>query len=257
LIGLGAIGTKTLGCLARASREVRVVGALVAHPDKHVHSPCPVFEDSEALIRLEPDLVIECASQRALIAFGARVLASSIDLIAASVGALADDAVSSRMRSAAAGNAKLYIPSGALAGVDALAAARPIGISRVRYTRRAPPSVWLRSGAIDADRATDVRAPFHVYRGNAREAALKYPKNANVTATIALAGLGFERTEVELIADPGSPGNIHRLDADGEFGQMHCEISTTVISGASTSSQIVAGSLARAVLSRVERIVLQ
>lgn len=256
LIGLGAIGMKTLGCLRTMSNEIEVLGALVAHPEKHTHAPCPVFTDIEAITRLRPDLVVECAAQRALRDFGASVLAAGIDLIAASVGALADDDVRSGLVKAAAGGAQIFVPSGALAGIDALAAARPIGISQVRYTRRAPPSVWLRSGAIDQDRATNARASFDVYRGSAREAALKYPKNANVAATIALAGIGFERTEVQLIAGLSSPGNIHILDADGEFGRLHCEISTTVISGATTASQIVAGSLARCVLSTAERIVV-
>jgi aspartate dehydrogenase len=97
--------------------------------------------------------------------------------------------------------------------------------------------------------------PHVVFEGNAREAAQRYPKNANVAATIALAGIGFEATRVRLLADPAAGSNVHVLEAQGAFGRLAAEASATPLPG-STSSAIVAGSLVRAVLSHAERIVV-
>lgn len=255
LIGLGAIGQELLGCLSRSGENLVIVGALVAHPAKHVNTPCPIFGELEPLLAARPELVVECARQAALHAYGTRVLAAGIDLLVASVGALADERLLDACTQAAVqGRSRMLLPAGALVGIDALAAARQVGLERVVYTRRAPPATWIRSGALSEEEAARHAAAFEIYAGNAREAALKYPKNANVAATIALAGLGFERTEVVLIADPAATGNTHAIRAQGGFGELHSEIRARTISAATTSSKIVAGSLARAVLARSARI---
>ena len=109
----------------------------------------------------------------------------------------------------------------------------------------------LNSFAVNAE----LNAPVTVFDGNAREAAQRFPKNANVAATLALAGIGFERTRVELIADPAATGNTHAIEAHGAFGTLRSSLNTTVIPGTSTS-RIVPGSLAHAVVSRAARIVV-
>jgi len=251
LIGLGAIGTELIRILARSGSEVTVTGALVAHPDKHAGAACPVFGDLDALIATRPDVVVECARHGALVAHGAQVLARGCDLMVASVGALADDSLLAACTAAAKkSGAQILVPAGALAGIDAVVSARHVGIDRVIYRRKAPPSTWIRSGAITEAEAARHTGAFLVYAGSARTAALKYPKNANVTATLALAGLGFDRTEVELMADPAVSGSTHAIWAQGAFGEMNCEIATRAISPATTVSSIVVGSLARGIVSR-------
>ena len=69
-----------------------------------------------------------------------------------------------------------------------------------------------------------ITASTVIFSGTARAAALAFPKNANVAATAALAGIGFEKTKVTLIADPGITQNVHRLEADGVFGALRLEI---------------------------------
>jgi aspartate dehydrogenase len=182
------------------------------------------------------------------------VLASGIDLIAASVGALAEEeTLEALTKAAASGGAQLFIPAGALAGIDALAAARLTGVSSVTYSRRAPTATWVKSGALSGQIADGLRMPHTVFDGSAREAALRFPKNANVAATVALAGLGFDRTRTMLLADPAVSANIHEIVAVGAFGRFRTELAAQPIAG-TTSSAIVAGSLARAVLSRMHRI---
>lgn len=255
LIGLGAIGQGLLDCLASAPR-IEIAGALVAHPERRSKAACCIFASLDELLAARPTLVVECASQRSLREHGPKVLAAGCDLLASSVGALANEATLATLGSAARqADTQLFVPSGALAGIDALAAARHVGLAAVRYERRAPPATWIRSGALSADKSA-ATAPFEVFAGSAREAALRFPKNANVAATIALAGVGFDATRVVLIADPSHAGNTHSIHAQGAFGEFHARICATTLSAASTSSRIVAGSLARAVLSHVERIVV-
>ncbi|CPL54796.1 L-aspartate dehydrogenase [Bordetella pertussis] len=76
----------------------------------------------------------------------------------------------------------------------------------------------------------------------------RFPKNVNLTGTIALAGIGFDRTRVEMLIDPDATANVHELLARGEFGDFHARVSGLRISESSPSSRIVAGSLAQAAL---------
>lgn len=251
-VGLGAIGQEVLKCLAAGGAQVGVLGALVAHPERS--RGCTAFSTVDELLAANPDLVVECARQHVLEAAGPRVLGSGKSLIVASVGALASEEVFERLRSAAdAGAAQIFVPAGALAGIDALAAARHVGIDSVRYTRRAPPSTWVKSGAMPEADARALDRAHVLFEGSARDAARRYPKNANVTATIALAGIGFERTRVTLLADPAATSNVHVIEAEGAFGRFSTELSATPIAG-STSSSIVAGSLVRAILGHMDRI---
>ena len=171
-----------------------------------------VETDCTALLEKTPDLVIECASHGAVADHGAAVLAAGIDLVIVSTGALGDAALHARLLAAARkSGARLILSHGAVGGVDALSAARISGITEVVYTSRKPPLAWrgTRAEALLDLGALKCEAVF--YEGNARGAAQAFPKNANVAATIALAGLGFERTRVRLIADPAAPGNVHEF----------------------------------------------
>jgi len=252
LLGLGAIGHEVLGYLKAAGADVIVTGALVTDPAKHAAAPWKIVADPAAFLAAGPELVIECASQQAFAALVPQILEAGRHVVAGSVGALADEAVHAAVDAASRkGGGRLYIPAGALAGIDALAAANPVGISTVRYTRRAPPATWANH---EAARGKDLSVPCEIFAGTAREAARRFPKNANVAAIIALAGIGFEKTEVRILADPAIATNVHVIDAEGRFGRLHTELSATRISATTTSSRVVAGSLARGVLYHTERI---
>jgi len=258
IIGMGAIGREMMRCIdtSAGSNGIEVVAVQVTEPARHAGSHWPLVDTVDALLDAGPELVVECASQVAFSRHVPRVLAAGCNVVAGSVGALADAAIERAIRTAAdQGNSRLHIPAGALAGIDALAAAKLVGISTVEYARSAPPSTWADH---DAARGIDLSAltgPHLVYEGSARDAARRFPKNANVAAIIALAGIGFERTTIRIYADPALTGNLHTLRAEGAFGRLHTEIASTRI-GTTSSSKIVAGSLARSVLFQQARIVL-
>src|SRR5207302_8717766 len=114
------------------------------------------------------------------------------------VGALADDDLAASMQAARAKNARIWIPSGAIAGIDGLLAARTAGLREATYTSIKAPAAWKGTpGEAQADAAKRVT----LFEGSARQAAKDYPQNANVAATVAFAGLGLDRTRVTLVSD--------------------------------------------------------
>jgi aspartate dehydrogenase len=216
-----------------------------------------VHTDLAAFLADDPHLVAECAGHAAVRAHGPAVLASGRDMIVISIGALADDTLRADLVGAAhRGGSRLILPPGAVGGIDALAAARLSGLHDVVYTGRKPPKAWRGTPAerlLDLDALTE---PTTFFEGSAREAARTYPQNANVAATVALAGLGFDATRVRLIADPGITRNVHEVSV-----RAACADFTIRLDGhpspANPKTSLTAGySVARAVLNRVASIVV-
>jgi len=190
-----------------------------------------------------PTVIVECAGQAALAQYGREILGAGVHLVPASVGALVDDGLRRSLLDAAMANhSQLRLPSGAIAGIDGLAAARHGGVDKVLYRGTMSPA--------SLQRYVDEPLPEQglVFSGPARVAVSKFPKNANLTGTIALAGIGFDETQVEMHTDPTVDSNIHELIVQGDFGHFHVKVSGRRISDTSSTSRIVAGSLAEAAL---------
>ena len=255
LIGLGAIGSyianawradESWGISHVVLREDRISAYRPALPEgaRPVSGP-------NALTDPRPGLAVECAGQPALREHAAGVLAAGIDLVICSVGALADPALLDAFRDAAEkSGAKIFIPAGAVGGIDVLGAARQGGLAGVRYTSRKPPEAWAGSPAEQIIDLRKIDRATTFYEGTAGEAALRFPKNANVAATVALAGIGFESTEVALMADPEADGNTHRVSAWGAFGEFDLEIRANALPDQPGSSALTPMSLLRAIRNR-------
>lgn len=135
---------------------------------------------------------------------------------------MADQALFDALDIAAkAGGARLHLASGAIGALDCLSSARIGALESVTYIGRKPPMGWAGSPAeAVVDLAAMGDAPVTHFEGTARVAARQYPKNANVAAAVALAGIGFDATKVALIADPTVTQNIHEVEATGDFGRF-------------------------------------
>ncbi len=255
LIGWGAIGRLVIERLGEHAdmsvlvRAGRSEAARVALPER-----VGVVESLDAL-KTVPPVVVECGGHGAVREHGAAVLSRGAEFVVVSTGALADPALFETLQKAAEqGNGRLSLVSGAVGGIDALAAAREGGLSKVVYTGRKPPAGWRGTAAekvVDLDR---ISGPTEVYRGSAGEAARRFPQNANVAATIALAGLGLDATEATLIADPAATGNIHRIEAEGAFGRFSLEFSGKTLPSNPKTSMMAALSVVRAVRNRIGRV---
>lgn len=257
LIGHGAIAAEVRNYAERTGAYS--LGAVLVRPERVGEvqielGSCPVIGGLDQL-SFKPAVAAECASHGAVAAYGPTLLRRGIDLIVASVGALADDALRHRLEEAAKeGGAQLILPAGAVPGIDALNAATVGGLKRVSYISRKPPSAWKGTPAEKTVQLDALTEPAVHYRGTARAAARDYPKNANVAATVALSSVGLDHTEVEMIADPGVSENIHEIIAVGAFGEMHLVIKGRPLPGNPKTSSLAAYSTIRAILNRVRPV---
>jgi aspartate dehydrogenase len=248
LIGYGAIAKVLLDTLAQHHKGIEVIGIVRRRDDGSAPRPYRFHSDINELLAHKPDLIVECAGHEALRTMGPAVLAAGTDLLVASTGALADRATEAALRAAAAqSEARVILIAGAVGGLDALSAARQSGLAQVQYTGRKPPQAWRGTAAekiVDLDGVKGSAAT--VFDGTAREAALRFPQNANVAAAIALAGIGFDATRVTLLADPGASGNLHCVEAQGSFGRFRIELEGIALKDNPKTSRLTVGSLVAA-----------
>lgn len=257
LIGHGAVAAELRAAAIRTG--LFRIGAVLVRPGRvaAVQAELPDYRVIGDLddIGFTPVMAAECASHDAVQSCGPALLRRGIDLVVASIGALADDALRAELEAAAIqGGGKLILPAGAVPGIDALNAALVGGLDRVSYVSRKPPAAWKGTPAEAALDLDGLSGPAVFYTGSARAAARDYPKNANVAATVALAGLGFDATEVKMIADPSAGANIHEIIAAGAFGDMHLVIRGRPLAGNPKTSSLAAYSIIRAVLNRVRPV---
>jgi aspartate dehydrogenase len=258
LIGLGAIGRTLAAGLTNGGTEL--VGVLVRpqHAGEAralLPGSVDVVTELPELLALSSTLVVECAGQEAVRQYAVPILSSGTRLMVVSTGALAAPGLLEGILAAAVPPAQLLVPAGAIAGLDGLGALKLAGLREVTYTSAKPPLAWRGTPAeaiLDLD-AVEERTVF--FEGSAREAALTYPKNANLAATVALAGLGFDRTRVRLVADPLADGNTGIVEAESEIGSMRVVMAGRASANPKTSAS-TAFSLLHAVRSRASVLVI-
>lgn len=253
IIGYGAIG-RTLDRLLQKGEAARV-GAVVTLPEfadaARREQGAPVFTSVADALAAAPTLFVECGGHGALRAHGTAVLEAGVDLLVASVGALSDAALENALREAARrGRAQVLIPSGALGGLDALGSARYAGLDEVRYTSVKAVQAWRGTHAEKLVDLGKLERATEFFAGNARDAARLFPQNANVAAAVALAGCGFEGTQVVLTADPAAKGNRHRIQASGPFGMIDVTVEGRTLPDNPKTSMLAPMSLVRAIESR-------
>ncbi len=187
----------------------------------------PFVPDRDAFVRLRPDLGIEAASHDAVRQHAALLLEAGISLIVLSAGALSDDALRSRLEMLAArSGATLYVPSGGIGGLDALKAACAAGVDDVEIVIPKPPAAWrsipfVESLGIDLDRLAH---PATLFEGTAREGVPHFPANVNIAAVLSLAGIGFDRTRMKVVADPTLQYNTHYINVRGKTGTISIKL---------------------------------
>jgi len=256
LIGCGAIGSALLELL-QGDTQLDVVAVVVpeagmpaAREVAQRLAPRAVVVGSVPLAGI--DLVVEAAGHAAIEEHVLAALRRGTPCVVASVGALSAEGLAQALeRAAGQGRTQVQLIAGAIGGIDALAAARAGGLASVRYTGRKPPRAWAGTPAEQGRDLNALEAETVIFEGSAREAAQLYPKNANVAATVSLAGLGLDKTLVRLIADPAVDENVHLVEAEGAFGRFELTMRNKPLAANPKTSALTVYSALRAVRNRV------
>ena len=217
IIGCGAIGTD----VARAADEMDDVEKIFLYDIEIAKAEKLCGEIRKGEVRKvedflnEVDIIFEAASQGAVHEYAEKVIDAGKDLIIMSIGSLFDNGLRKRlMKKAREKKCKIYLPSGAVCGIDGVNAAKIGGINEVTLVTTKSPSAL----GEELDRRSII------FEGNAREAVKEFPRNINVAGCLSLAGIGFDKTKVKIVADPVIKYNSHRILAHGNFGRLRAEV---------------------------------
>ena len=181
----------------------------------------------EALLAPKPAAVLEAASHEAVRAHLVPTLTAGVSAIVLSAGALADDRLLNDAEAAAArSGARLYVPSGGIGGLDALKGACAAGVDEVEIRVAKPPAAWRNIPFVEALGLDLVRLaePRTLFDGPAREGVPHFPQNVNIAAVLSLAGIGFDRTRLQVVADPGLTHNTHTIRVVGKSGRFSMQL---------------------------------
>lgn len=229
IIGGGTIARLILEHIAAGRLDAARVVGILARPGSARSAALaaqygvPLVTDLAALLALRPRAIVEAASHASVEAHAQAILDAGVGLIVLSAGALADDGLRQRLeRAARSSGAQLYVPSGGIGALDALKAAMVAGVETVEIRVAKPPQAWkgiayVESLSVDLDALS---APCVLYDGPARAGVGHFPQNVNIAAVLSMAGIGFDRTRLVAVADPGIVRNTHTITARGATGEI-------------------------------------
>jgi len=228
LLGCGSIGTQI--ALAIDSGKINAVLTHVYDESKDASNTLvkklnkkPEIVANPHLLSSNPvDIVVEAASQDAVKDVGLSVLQNKKDLMIMSVGALLDESIYEILSDACKDFKKtIYLPSGAIAGLDGIKSVKneldSISITTTKHPRSLKGARFFETSDIDIE---SISSRTIIFEGPAKEAVSLFPANINVAALLSLSGIGSEKTKVTIVADPNTDKNTHHIEAEGKFGKM-------------------------------------
>lgn len=242
LIGCGTIGTHlAMAIESRTIANASLVGVFDAIGNNaeilksKLKSNPKVYSNFDSLIDSSIDIIVEAASQEAVRKFGMPIIKANKDLMIMSVGALADTTFLRELLELAPmkeGRSKIYVPTGAIAGIDAIRSVKDLLDSITLTTTKSPKSLagapFFATRKLNIDAITEVA---EIYNGSAAEAVKLFPSNVNVAAVLSLAGLGADKTKVRVVVDPHTTTNQHEIVATGRFGSIKIAVNNVTAPG--------------------------
>jgi aspartate dehydrogenase len=240
----GKIPAPVIGVTSRSAESAREFLGALKNP--------PPYQSLEELIG-RADLLVEAAGGGIVAQLAQQVFAAKKALMVISVGALLDHP--EIIEQARQTGCRLYVPSGAIAGLDGIKSASVGRIEHVTHTTRKPPA-GLEGAPYLIERGITLAGLEHekeIFYGSAREACRGFPANVNVTAAVSLAGIGADQTRVRILAVPGLLRNCHDIDVEGEFGKLHVHIENVPSENPKTG-RLTALSIIRALQDAVDTV---
>jgi aspartate dehydrogenase len=257
IVGCGAIGRALVQAVESGKLPVRVAG-VTSRTEKSAREFLAVLKNPPLYLSLAElisaaDLIVEAAGGSVVPLLAQKVFAAGKELMVISVGALLDHP--EIMEQSRQSGCRLYLPSGAIAGLDGIKSASVGRIAHVTHTTRKPP-LGLEGAPYLVERGISLaglQEEREVFSGSAREACRGFPANVNVTAAVSLAGIGPDQTRVRILAVPGLPRNCHDIDVEGEFGRLQVHIENVPSENPKTG-KLTALSIIRAVKDAVDPV---
>jgi aspartate dehydrogenase len=227
-LGCGAMGTQI--ALAIDSGEIPATLTHVFDESKEkstllvekLANKPEIVENSHLLSSNPIDIVVEAASQDAVKDASLSILQNKKDLMIMSVGALLDESIYDILSDACEHFKKtIYLPSGAIAGLDGIKSVKgqleSLSITTTKHPRSLKGAKFFENSDIKLD---EINSSTVIFEGIAKEAVSLFPANINVAALLSLTGIGSEKTGVKIVADPNTDKNTHHIEAKGKFGKM-------------------------------------
>jgi aspartate dehydrogenase len=228
IAGLGPIGKKVAEALDQGIEGLALVAVSAQNPEKH-HNWLSSLKTRPAVVPIEKlsdvaDIVIECAPAKLLRSIVAPFVEKGKTAIVLSAGALLEN--EDLIELARQNGGQIIVPTGALIGLDAVTAAAVGEIHSVRMVTRKPVqglagAPFLVENNIDIE---TIKEPLKIFDGSAREAAKGFPANLNVAVALSLAGIGPDRTRLEIWADPALTRNVHRVEVESDSARFSMSI---------------------------------
>lgn len=221
MIGYGAIGKAVCEALA-GDPNINIPAVLVRRSREAKEGEPFMMTEPERFFGQSFDVVLEGAGHQAIRDYGEKALASGSDLIVTSTGVFAaDEGLYERcVEAAERAGSRLIIASAGIGGLDILTAAAVAGLEAVRMTVRKHPDAWKGTVAEETHDLASLVEPTVLFEGSPREGAKLYPQNVNISASVSLAGIGLDKTELRIIADPTITTHVAELEASGAFGSF-------------------------------------
>jgi aspartate dehydrogenase len=231
IIGCGTIGGVVLEYIKSNLTQIAEVTA-ICDVDKQktsdfsarffLNKSIDIFEKYEDLIN-NVDLVVETASGQISGDITIKSLKQGKDIVVLSIGGLVNyyDEIQEIVKGDDSGT--LYMPTGAISGIDCVCAGASKNIEKVTLTTRKPPkgligAPYLIENNIDLNTLGDEE--FIVFEGSASDAIKGFPKNVNVAVVLSMAGIGLDKTKVKIITSNKFTSNSHEIYVKGDFGEM-------------------------------------
>ena len=229
LLGCGAIGTQIALAIDSGKISADLTHVYDSSKDSalklvsKLKSKPEIVENSHLLSSYPVNIVVEAASQDAVKDVALSVLQNKRDLMIMSVGALLDESIYDILSDACKDFKKtIYLPSGAIAGLDGIKSIKDelesISITTTKHPRSLKGAKFFeKNNHVNLD---TIQTPSTIFEGTALDAVSLFPANINVAALLSLSGIGSDKTTVKIIADPNTSKNTHHIEAKGQFGKM-------------------------------------
>ncbi|MBX2833543.1 MAG: DUF108 domain-containing protein [Micavibrio sp.] len=229
--------TQTVGIAGTGALGSAVARALIKGIDgltlTHLSDLIPSDEFSQPYVSFKElvnncDIIVECLPPKAVPELAIKCIDAHKTLIMISGCALLmfPEILDTHSLSTGSEMGRIIVPSGALAGIDGIKAVKELGIVSSKIASTKPPRGFFGAPYVDkmGIDLSKIVSKTRIFEGNAFEAAEGFPANVNVAATLSLAGIGPDKTRVEIWADPDAKGNMHEVTVEGTYSTLYSRI---------------------------------